>query len=199
MLFTHTGGAIEEVMSISEKIFSNRLLLRKLESDDLDILLNWSRNTDAYGDFLSPELLEREEVEQKFKAGLFWNYGEKLFLIEKKEGHPIGTIHYWIPADKIDTAVAAVKIAEPAERNKGYGTEAQKFLVMYLFEKIKLQSIEMYTDLDNLAQQRCLRKLGFSLIETLTYDDRGIRRTGNLYRIDSSEYSNQPIYRFHYE
>ncbi len=190
---------MEEAIPLAEKIYTNRLQLRKLEYDDLETLLNWSSRTDAYGDFLSPEILHKEELMQKYATGLFWNHGEKLFLITKRDGWAIGTIHYWIPADKLDTAIAAVKIAEPIERNNGYGTEAQKSLIIYLFEKIKIKYIEMYTDLDNLAQQRCLQKLGFSLIETLTYDDRGIRRTGNLYRINGSQYSHQPIYRYHYE
>ena len=199
MLVPHSSIAMEEVIPISNKIFSNRLLLRKLECNDLQILLNWSSNADAYGDFLSPEFFEKEDIEQKYASGFFWNYGEKFFLIEKKDGQAIGTLHYWIPVDKTDTAVAAVKIAEPTERNKGYGTEAQKSLIIYLFEKVKIKFVEMYTDLDNLAQHRCLQKLGFSMIETLTYDDRGISRTGNLFRINNSQFSHHPIYRYHYE
>jgi len=147
---------MEEAIPLAEKIYTNRLQLRKLEYDDLETLLNWSSRTDAYGDFLSPEILHKEELMQKYATGLFWNHGEKLFLITKRDGWAIGTIHYWIPADKLDTAIAAVKIAEPIERNNGF-------------------------------------------IETLTYDDRGIRRTGNLYRINGSQYSHQPIYRYHYE
>ncbi len=175
------------------------MVLRRLRRDDLDTLIRWSTSTESYGSFLSPERLDRQELEQQFASGVFWNDREKLFLIEKREQGAVGTIHYWLPADKMDTATVAVKIAEPSERNKGFGTEAQKFLLIYLFEKRKMRYVEMYTDLDNHPQQRCLRKLGFSLIETLTYDDRGIRRTGNYYRISHPEYLQQAIYRYHYE
>lgn len=187
------------MLQISEKMYTNRLLLRRLSREDLVTLCSWSNSTDAYGSYLSPEQLDLGDVEQKYDSGMFWNDSEKLFLIETKKSFAIGTIHYWMPADKMDTATVAIKIAEPDERNKGYGTEAQKSLLIYLFEKVKLKCVEMYTDLDNLAQQRCLRKLGFSLMETLTYDDRGIRRTGNLYRICRAQYLQQPIYRYHYE
>ena len=187
------------MLPISDKMYSNRLLLRRLAKEDLNTLLRWSHCADAYGDFLSPEMLDEHEMEQKYDSGTFWNNHEKLFFIEKKDQKPLGTIHYWMPADKIDTAVMALKIAEPHERNKGYGTEAQKSMIIYLFEKMKVHFIEMYTDLDNLAQQRCLRKLGFKLVETLTYDDREIRRTGNLYRLSLAQYNQQPIYRYHYE
>lgn len=187
------------MLAIAEKLFTNRLLLRKISRSDLVTLWRWSRSAESYGSFLSPEECEKEEIEQRYISGLFWNDNEKVFFIEKRDGSPLGTIHYWLRSDKLGTAVVAVKIAEPSQRNKGYGTEAQKFVMMYLFEKIKVQSVEMYTDLDNLPQQRCLRKLGFSLIETLTYDDKGIRRTGNLYRINSDQYLKEPIYRYHYE
>lgn len=180
-------------------LYSNRLMIRRLVEDDLETLHRWSNSADAYGSYLSPELLDKEQITLRFHSGLFWNECEKLFLIEHKDRTPLGTIHYWLPADKMDIATVALKIAEPDERNKGYGTEAQKSLLIYLFDKMKIKQVEMYTDLDNLAQQRCLKKLGFSLIETLTYDDAGIRRTGNLYRLDEKRYQQEPIYRYHYE
>ncbi len=187
------------MLLVADKLHTNRLILRRVNADDLAILWHWSTSADSYGSYLSPEQYEPEEIEQRYLSGLFWNDREKLFLVEKRDGTPLGTIHYWLAADRMATAVVAVKIAEPGERNRGYGTEAQKFLMMYLFDKEKMQQVEMYTDLDNQAQQRCLRKLGFSLIETLTYDDRGIRRTGNLYRIDRDQYQREAIYRYHYE
>jgi len=187
------------MLSTAEKLFTNRLLLRRVTEDDLVTLWRWSRSAESYGSYLSPEKCEKEEIEQRYTSGLFWNNNEKVFIIEKRNGYPIGTIHYWLRSDRMGIAVVAVKIAEPSERNKGYGTEAQKFVMMYLFEKVKVQQVEMYTDLDNLPQQRCLRKLGFSLIETLTYDDKGIRRTGNLYQINFDQYLKEPIYRYHYE
>ncbi|MEE4240544.1 MAG: GNAT family N-acetyltransferase [Desulfopila sp.] len=183
----------------TEKVFTNRLLLRRILREDLETLWRWSRSPGSYGDFLSPEHLVKDDLLQRYMAGMFWSEKEKLFLIEKRGGAALGTIHYWLSSGRQDTATVAVKIAEPAERNKGYGTEAQKFLLIYLFDKIKVQHVEMYTDLDNLAQQRCLKKLGFSLIETLTYDDSGIRRTGNLYRISRPVYLQEAIYRYHYE
>lgn len=187
------------MLAIVDKLYTNRLLLRRIEEEDLSTLWRWSCSAAAYGDFLSPEETDWEEVEQRYASGLFWSGREKLFMITTRENIPLGTIHYWMASDKMATATVAVKIAEPDERNRGYGTEAQKFLIMYLFEKAKVQEVEMYTDLDNLPQQRCLKKLGFSLIETLTYDDKGIRRTGNLYRINYEQYQQKAIYRYHYE
>ncbi len=187
------------MISIAEKLFTNRLLLRRITREDLELLFSWSRSAEAYGSFLSPEQHDLEELLQRYNSGLFWNNNEKVYLIEDRKTEPLGTIHYWFPSDKMETAVIALKIAKPGERNKGYGTEAQKFLMIHLFDHIKVQQVEMYSDLDNFPQQRCLKKLGFSLIETLTYDDNGIRRTGNLYRINHLQYKKEAIFRYHYE
>jgi RimJ/RimL family protein N-acetyltransferase len=93
----------------------------------------------------------------------------------------------------------ALKISEFEMRNKGYGTEAQKYAIMQLFTRMKLQRVEMYTDINNRAQQRCLHKLGFELIESLHYDDHRVQRVGHLYRIDAATFFKTPIYQYHYE
>lgn len=188
-----------KMVAIAEKIYTNRLLLKKIAEEDLDTLLHWSNSAEAYGRYLSPEQMNKDELRQRYESGIYWNPAEKLFLIQKKDSIPIGTIHYWLPSDKLGTAIVAIKIAEPDQRNQGFGTEAQKSLLIFLFDKVKINNVDMYTDLDNLAQQRCLKKLGFKLLETVTYDDCGIRRTGNHYRITSDQYQLQPIFRFHYE
>jgi RimJ/RimL family protein N-acetyltransferase len=182
-----------------EKLYTNRLMLRRIQRADLSLLVQWSRSQESCGNFLSPECFELHQLQQKLDSGVLWNPVEKFFIIERRDSTPLGTIHYWQPPGKKDTVQVSVKIADSSERNKGYGTEAQKFLLMYLFDKIGVKYVEMYTDIDNLAQQSCLRKLGFLLVESLTYDDGNIKRTGNLYRLDVSHYSEEPIYRFHYE
>ena len=182
-----------------EKLYTNRLMLRKVRQSDLALMVQWSRSRDSYGDFLSPECFELHQLQQKLDSGVFWSQDEKIFLIERRDEIPLGTIHYWQPPGKADTATVSVKIANPGERNKGYGTEAQKFLLMYLFDKVGVQHVEMYTDIDNISQQRCLKKLGFRLVESLLYDDLHIKRTGNLYRLDAPLYNETPIYRYHYE
>ena len=57
----------------------------------------------------------------------------------------------------------------------------------------------MYTDINNRPQQRCLAKLGFSLIESLGYDDHQVQRVGHLFRLDAAAFSRHPLYRYHYE
>lgn len=183
-----------------EKLFTRRLILRRVEKDDVDLLVDWSQSAASCGEYLSPEHYNRDQLQQQLDSGVFWNDAEKLFIIEKKEDNrPIGTIHFWQPTGKPDTRVVALKVADITERNKGYGTEAQKFLMIYLFDRIGIKKVEMYTDINNLPQQRCLKKLGFDLVESLNYDDQKLLRTGNLYRLGQDKYHSEPIYRYHYE
>ncbi|MEA1921851.1 MAG: GNAT family N-acetyltransferase [Pseudomonadota bacterium] len=185
---------------LTDKIFTRRLLLRKTAEADLPLLVEWSNCVEIYGDFLTPEQMTIEEGKRNFAAGLFWNGQSRTFIIElQHEGIPIGTIHYWLRSENREVAIVALKIARLDLRNQGYGTEAQKFLIMHLFEKMMLKAIEMYTDIDNLSQQRCLKKLGFKLVDSLQYEDQQINRTGHLFRLTLEDYKQVPLYKFHYE
>jgi len=49
----------------------------------------------------------------------------------------------------------------PEARGHGYGTQAQRQLVTYLFSHTLVQRIEAGTDVKNVAEQRALEKAGF--------------------------------------
>lgn len=49
----------------------------------------------------------------------------------------------------------------PAHRGQGVGTEAQRQLVDYLFTHYPVQRVQATTAAENVAEQRCLEKLGF--------------------------------------
>ena len=50
----------------------------------------------------------------------------------------------------------------PGARGHGYGTEAHRLLVHYLFAHTPVHRIEAATETDNLAEQRALEKAGFT-------------------------------------
>jgi len=182
------------------RIFTKRLQLRKPEKEDIELLFTWSHSPEAYGKYLSPERLKLEHLQDQLASGALWNDREKLFLVELRDtGKPIGTTHYWQLPGNNETVIISLKIALPAERNKGYGTELQKFLIIQLFSHKKIKNIEMYTDINNNGQQRCLRKLGFELAKSLTYEDQQVQRTGYLFRLTAERYNSEPIYHYHYE
>jgi RimJ/RimL family protein N-acetyltransferase len=185
---------------LGERINTCRLSMRRISKDDLPLILAWSNSETAFGPYLTPEHHTARALHEQFAGGALWNRNDKTFLVEKRQcGMPIGTIHYWLRQTQSDAAMISVKIAEPEERGKGYGTEAQKFLIIHLFEQAGVRSVEMVTDINNASQQRCLSKLGFSIINSQTYADRQVVRTGYLFQLNYQDYQHKAIYRFHYE
>ena len=160
----------------SDKLFTPRLGLRRVESKDIPMLAAWSSSEIAHGKYLSPTAFSEEKGYLQLKSGILWGDNNRTFIIEIKDGKPIGSINYWLRSERHSCAMVALKISAPDDRNKGYGTEAQKYLIINLFERLQIDEIEMYTDINNIAQQRCLTKLGFEQIESLTYDDHQITR-----------------------
>lgn len=68
--------------------------------------------------------------------------------------HPV---HYGpIPAPAINFGISLI----PSARGKGYGSEAQRLLVAYLFQNTTVNRLEASTDVENLAEQRALEKAG---------------------------------------
>lgn len=184
----------------SDKLFTRRLILRKIQESDLPLVTSWSGSEEACGAYLTPVKQDLEQMRRQLHSGIFWNEMEKMFLVERKEdGRPIGTAHYWSSPGRQNTVAMALKVAVPEERGKGYGTEIQKYLIMYILDQLPVGTVEMHTDINNTAQQRCLRKLGFDLVESLVYEDQQKKRTGHLFRLTAKQYHLHPIYQFHYE
>lgn len=191
---------LELTALLGERIYTRRLLLRRIRKADLPLILAWSNSEVAYGPYLTPERHTARRLEEQFARSCLWNRHNKTFIIEnRRSSRPIGTIHYWLKQGQPESAIVSLKIAEPQERNRGYGTEAQKYLIIHLFDQVGVKRVEMYTDIDNKPQQRCLTKLGFSIAESLTYDDHQVVRTGHLFQLIETDFRKQATYQFHYE
>lgn len=186
-------------MMFGDKILTPRLKLRRIIADDLSFFVAWSNSETAHGKYLTPDCIDASRGLANIVSGAYWNNENRMFIIELKDEKPIGTLHYWLRSEQTGCAVMAVKISEPDMRNKGYGTEAQKYAIIQLFARVKMQKVEMYTDIDNGPQQRCLKKLGFQLVDSLRYDDHRIQRVGHLFRIDAATFARTSIYHYHYE
>lgn len=65
-----------------------------------------------------------------------------------------------------------------AARGKGYGTQAQRLLVDYLFQTTTVNRVEASTDVDNIAEQKSLEKVGLRREGVL----RGAQYRGGEYR-----------------
>lgn len=174
---------------LGEHIFTKRLNLRKIEQEDLKLISDWSSSRAAHGEYLTPENHSLEECFTSWKSNSYWNEQSKTLIIEEKTTNkPLGTIRYWLKQNDHQTAMVALKVAEPDCRGQGVGTEAQLGLIHYLFTQEHFHAVEMFTDIDNIPEQRCLAKLRFTLVDVQVYEDQKVQRQGRLYRMTRAEY-----------
>jgi ribosomal-protein-alanine N-acetyltransferase len=128
--------------------------LRIMEKEDLNIVKEWVNDHEFIGEF-SPIL-------QETKASLEKQYDQlsegQWFFVEKKDRTRIGYVcHYLVGGKLAEIGYALI----PSERGKGYGTEAVKVIVDYLFLSRSVVRIQVQTDDENRASQRILEKSGF--------------------------------------
>jgi RimJ/RimL family protein N-acetyltransferase len=134
--------------------------LRRRDREDLDFLFEFKNNIDYYGEYeaIQPQV-SRSEAEKRIetpeKTDVDWTW----FLIEKHDGKRIGFILHFTnqPRGWIEIGYALL----PEEMGKGYGTEAVRILVDYLFLSKDIMRVQATTDVRNKPSQKVLEKVGF--------------------------------------
>ncbi|WP_067170706.1 GNAT family N-acetyltransferase [Microtetraspora niveoalba] len=136
--------------------------LRPVEEDDLPFLRRLTNDPEGSGEFQWYGWNNPHRLRQRWEeTGMLSDDGGVLII--SADGEPAGFVswrkqianlasHYW----EIGLIVA------PEFRGKGYGTEAQRRLVRYLFEHTTANRIQASTEIENIAEQRALEKAGFT-------------------------------------
>jgi RimJ/RimL family protein N-acetyltransferase len=164
--------------------------LRVVEKEDLPLLAEWSNDPEYLGDYIWLPQQSRTEWEKRYES---LPADTKWFFIEKKDGTKIGTMFHWLNGNLLEIGYVLV----PNERGKGYGTEAVKIIVDYLFLSKAIEHVQAITDVKNLASQNVLKKAGFKkegIIRKSAFI-RGEWRDGCLYSILREEWSKPKILR----
>jgi len=162
--------------------------LRVIEREDLSIWIEWLNNLEFFGEYFP--ILQRSKAEMEKKCDSF-SREEKAFFIEKKDGNKIGYIDSFLAGKHLEIGYAL----DPNERRKGYGTEAVKIMVDYLFLSNAIVRIQAHVDPRNKASQKVLEKAGFTregLVRKSAFI-RGEWRDGVLYSILREEWKEPKI------
>jgi len=140
----------------------SQVTLRPVTEDDLSWLASLSNGPAATGPhewhgWTDPGSTRRHWAE----SGLLGGSGGTLIVLHGAD--PVGEIS-WRKVQTGPTAFAwAIGIGLAAEfRGRGYGSEAQRLLVRYLFAHTQVNRIEATTEITNVAEQRALEKAGFT-------------------------------------
>ena len=128
--------------------------LRVIEKDNLSLLADWSNNLEFFSDMWFPQM-SKTEWEKRYDS---LTPDTKWFFIEKKDGSRIGAVFHFLNGNFMEVGY----ILAPNERKKGYGSEAVKIIVDYLFLSKQLVRVQAITGVDNFASHRVLEKAGFT-------------------------------------
>lgn len=141
--------------------------LRPVREDDLEWLVATCGKPSAFGEF-EPFLLGGAEA-------LRWRFAEDQLLsdertrlvVEERGGRRVGLASI----DDLDVLARVARIGatilDPHERGKGFGTDAHRVLVSYLFRHRALGRVEAFVGAGNSAARAVLSRIGFSLEGTL--------------------------------
>ena len=164
--------------------------LRLVEKKDLKAFTDFLNDSDMGSPYM-PILQQSEaQIEERYDK---LPQEEKWFFVEKKDGDRIG----WISHSLIGGSMTIEYALIPSERKKGYGTEAVRMIVDYLFLSKNIVRIQAETLVENLASQRALEKAGFTkeAIKRKSSFVRGLWRDDVLYSILREEWRGPKILR----
>ena len=161
--------------------------LKVLEKDNLPLLADWSNNLEFFSDMWFPQM-SKTDWEKRYDS---FTPDTKWFFIEKKDGSRIGLVLSFVNGNYMEIGY----ILAPSERKKGYGSEAAKIIVDYLFLSKELVRVQAITGVDNFASHRVLEKAGFTkegIIRKSAFI-RGVWQDGVLYSVLRDEWKEPKI------
>ncbi len=145
--------------------YGDKILLRALEMQDLDdIMKHW--NTYETRRFLNSAIphsrtSEKEWLEKATKSNP-WTDGELILAIEDKTtGAFLGTVSLFDISRQHRRAEFGIAIHDPENLGRGYGTDATTVMLWVAFHVLGLNSVYLYTLLNNKRAQRAYEKAGF--------------------------------------
>ena len=132
-----------------------------MEKEDVPLLVEWWNSLEFQGEYFPMLQKSKTQALQEFEnpspVQAAMGHGE--FMIEKKNGTRIGHIGYG--KDILHEWIEIGYDIVPAEREKGYATEAIQIMVDYLFLFKDIPRITVCTDARNTAAIRAAEKAGF--------------------------------------
>jgi tRNA (cmo5U34)-methyltransferase len=149
----------------SQKIETERLILRKYSADDAILLYrNWANDPDV---FEFTRMLPHQNLDdtREFVERMMSGYGEpdyyRWVVALKERGEPIGVIGL-VSVSEFDQACSCgYSIGKPFW-SKGYGTEALAALIRFAFIDVGYNRMEAYHSLRNMASGKVMEKAGMT-------------------------------------
>ncbi len=146
------------------KLETQRLILRPFSDSDLDTFITYRSDPEVarYQGWNAPFTLEQGKAfidEMKNKQPGKPDEWYQIALEEKSEGRMIGDIAFVVKGKDARQAEIGLTLSRAAQ-GKGYGTEAVRCLLDYLFGELKLHRVFANCDVENPAAAQVLERVG---------------------------------------
>jgi ribosomal-protein-alanine N-acetyltransferase len=140
----------------------NEVLLQPIQEADLDDLCRYSTDPEAAGEFEWTGFTDPKAMRRRWDED-GWLGPERGRLAVVSADSLAGHVSYRDRSPgALKCAIYEIGIALfPEHRGQGVGTIAQRLLVQYLFDITPAHRLEAYTEVENIAEQRALEKIGF--------------------------------------
>lgn len=135
--------------------------LRAVEPSDAPVLARWLNDPEVMLYWGRPgNTVSVPEVEAQEKAQAARGNSRK-YIIQTKEAQPIGQIDYYDLDWQNRSAWVSIMLGEQAFWSGGYGTDAMRSLLSYLFRQLNLHRVALTVHESNTRAQRSYAKNGF--------------------------------------
>jgi len=146
------------------QIVGDKVVIRPMRKEDLPVVLRWWNDPEVmyYANDNPNPCKSLQELEEEFeKEKSEWLESMARFVIETKDGTLIGNIMYrWYRPD-IRSVYTGIFIGEKEYWGHGYGTEAIKLFLRYLFVDKGLHKVAVTVSDFNKRAIRAYEKCGF--------------------------------------
>jgi RimJ/RimL family protein N-acetyltransferase len=141
---------------------TERVTLRPASEDDLAVLLKLTQDPEATGEYAWAGWFDQRTWRRRWdEDGLIGREGGTLMVIRDDE--PVGMVSWQRRGTGPVSYCWEMGIGLlPEARGRGYGTEAHRLLVRYLFAHTPVYRIEAVTEVGNIAEQKALENAGFT-------------------------------------
>lgn len=135
------------------------LLIRDARIYDSKQLLSWwtDGRVMAHAGFPKGLKTSLEAIQARLEKQQTNFESDGLWMIEHKR-QPIGEMHHRL---KGEAASIGIKLCVPEIQGQGLGPQATKLLMTYLFERLKVNVINVDTNVNNVHAQKMYERLGF--------------------------------------
>jgi RimJ/RimL family protein N-acetyltransferase len=146
-------------------IETKRLVLRPVEPEDAEFLARLMEEIDLHDSsgpysFIYPT---SKEIEERWISQIGSRSDEAHMIIEKRAGRsPIGIISVIEIEKRNSSAQIGIRMKEESW-DQGYGTEAVRGAVKFMFESLNIHRVWLRADEENARAIRCHEKCGFTL------------------------------------